>query len=92
MYSQCNEFNQISDKDNVIDESQNILNCANKLEGILRKYLHCNYNEFGVKANDNLIEFDWKSPINFALGYCYAQSNKDPKVKKNIDFFWVIFL
>lgn len=67
--------------------SEEILSCATELEGILRNYLECNRTEFGVKANDKLRSIDWKSPINFALGVCYANSKKDPKVKEEIDFF-----
>lgn len=70
-----------------MDNQNNALYYANKLEGILRRYLGCEYNEFGVKANDKLTRYDWKSPINFALGFCYASSNKDPKVKEDIDYF-----
>lgn len=70
-----------------MDSQNKILDYANKLEGLLCKYLECNYTEFGVKANGNLIDHDWKSPINFALGYRYASSNKDPKVKEDIDYF-----
>lgn len=31
-----------------------VLEYGNRLEGILRCYLNCEYHEFGVKANDNL--------------------------------------
>lgn len=64
-----------------------VLNHANKLEGLLRGYLNCHYTEFGVKANDNLLSYDWRSPINFALGYRYASSNNDQHVKEAIDYF-----
>lgn len=70
-----------------MDKENKVLDYAIKLEGILRRYLQCDYTEFGVKANDNLIKYDWKSPINFALGYRYASSEKDPEVKKKIDNF-----
>ena len=57
---------------------------ANKLEMILRKFLDCNYLEFGVKANDNLLKNDWKSPINFSLGVLYG---KKPELKDEINNF-----
>ncbi len=38
-----------------------VLDLANRLEGILRRYLNCGYDEFGVKANGNLDEGDWGS-------------------------------
>lgn len=60
---------------------------ANRLEGILRKYLKCHYTEFGVKANDNLLSEDWKSPINFALGFRYASSDMDETVREDIEDF-----
>ena len=60
---------------------------ANRLEVILREYLKCHYTEFGVKANDNLLSGDWKSPINFALGFRYASSDMDDTVRKDIDDF-----
>ena len=63
------------------------LDLANTLEGILREHLDCHYTDFGVKANDNLLRYDWKSPINFALGHCYALSNHDSNVKEKIDGF-----
>lgn len=61
-----------------------LLNQANRLEGILRKFLNCNYNEFSVKANDNFLKYDWRSPINFALGFLYA---KNPDLKTEIENF-----
>ena len=64
-----------------------LLSVANKLEGLLRRYLNCDYTEFGVKANDNLLSYDWKSPICFALGHKYAQSHNDKKTKDEIDTF-----
>lgn len=70
-----------------MDKQNRVLNYANKLEGILRQYLNCGYNDFGVKANDNLASDDWQSPINFALGCRYGSSNKDPQVKEDIDYF-----
>jgi len=66
---------------------KSVLSYANKLEGLLRQYLDCHYTDFGVKANDNLTSGDWKSPVNFALGYRYASSNSDPNVKESIDYF-----
>ena len=59
---------------------------AQRLEGILRKHLDCHYLDFGIK-NDNLLRYDWKSPVNFALGHRYAISNHDSKVKEDIDYF-----
>lgn len=59
------------------------LEVANKLENILRSYLDCHYNDFGVKANNNLLNIDWKRPINFALGV-YYERNKDFKYKNDL--------
>lgn len=70
-----------------MDNQNKVLDYATKLENILRHYLGCGYTEFGVKANDNLTRYDWQSPINFALGYRYASSNKASKVKEDIDHF-----
>ena len=70
-----------------MNENNKVLELANKLEGILRKNLDCHYTDFGVKANDNLTTYDWKSPINFALGHKYAKSNNSSKVKEEIDNF-----
>lgn len=70
-----------------MNENNRVLELANELERILRKYLECNYVDFGVKANDNLASFDWKSPINFALGYKYAKSNNSHEVKEKINDF-----
>ena len=70
-----------------MDNQNKVLSSANKLENLLRRYLECEFTEFGVKANDNLTRYDWQSTINFALGYRYASSNKDPKVKEEIDYF-----
>lgn len=70
-----------------MDNHNKVVSYANELEYMLREFLECDYDEFGVKANDNLICDDWQSPINFALGFRYALSNKDPKVKENIDYF-----
>lgn len=64
-----------------------IRNCANKLEVVLKNYLNCNFSEFGIKSNGCLDKTDWKSPINFALGYKYAESNKNPKIKDEIENF-----
>ena len=70
-----------------MNENNKVLELANKLEGILRKYLDCHYTDFGIKANGNLTTYDWKSPINFALGHKYAKSNNSPEVKEAIDYF-----
>lgn len=70
-----------------MNEQNRVLGYANKLEHILRQYLNCGYNDFRVKANDYLTTYDWKSPINFALGCRYGSSNQDPEVKKDIDYF-----
>ena len=70
-----------------MNEGNKVLSYANRLEDLLRNYLNCHYTEFGVKANNNLTDRDWKSPINFALGYCYASSNDNPEVKKEIEYF-----
>lgn len=64
-----------------------VIDIGNRLENILKEFLNCEYNDFGVKSNDNLCNSDWKSPINFALGYRYALSNQDPSVKESIDYF-----
>lgn len=63
------------------------LSLANELEGTLRNYLDCHYTEFGVKANDNLLTGDWKSPINLALGHKYGKSNNSLELKGKIDYF-----
>ena len=60
---------------------------AQRLEGILRNHLGCHYTDFGVKGNDNLLKYDWKSPVNFALGHRYALSDHDIKVKDDINDF-----
>lgn len=60
---------------------------ADRLEGILRGYLNCNYVDFGVKANGGLDTSDWIGPINFALGYKYKEANLNPAVKERIDDF-----
>ena len=70
-----------------MDKSDTVRGYANELEGVLRNYLNCHYTEFGVKANGNLDSSDWKSPVNFALGYKYAESNNDPAIKQEIDYF-----
>lgn len=61
-----------------------LLSKANTLEGILRTFLDCGYNEFGVKANNKLLKDDWKSPINFALGVLYE---RNPELKSEIQNF-----
>ena len=60
---------------------------ANRLEGILRSYLKCDYDDFGVKANGNLDHGDWVQPIAFALGDKYASSDRDEEIKEQIDYF-----
>lgn len=70
-----------------MNSEYSVSNFASKLEGILRRYLKCGYNDFGVKANDKLSGIDWKSPINFALGHRYAASNDDPAVRERIEYF-----
>ena len=60
---------------------------ATKLECILRRFLECHYSDFGVKANDDLLNQDWRSPMNFALGFKYSKSDKNPTVKKEIGYF-----
>ena len=67
-----------------MNENNKALDLANKLEILLRKYLNCHYTDFGVKANDDLLNRDWKSPINFALGYKYANSTNNQDI---IDYF-----
>ena len=67
--------------------NDDITQLDNKLEGVLSKYLQCGSNDFGVKANYNLIKNDWKSPINFALGHKYAMSNNDSSLKSRIEYF-----
>lgn len=70
-----------------MSEQKNILDYANKLERLLEKYLDCDYHDFGVKANGHLADEDWKSAINFALGYRYATSDKNEKMKDDINYF-----
>ena len=70
-----------------MNEQNDVLHYATKLENILRQYLNCGYNDFGVKANGKLADKDWRSSINFALGCRYGSSNQDPKVKEDIDYF-----
>ena len=70
-----------------MNENNRMLDLANRLERILCQYLDCHYNDFGVKANDNLTTDDWRSPINFALGHRYACSSNDKDLKEKIDFF-----
>lgn len=57
---------------------------ADRLEGILRNFLNCHYLEFGVKANNTLLEYDWNSGINFALGVLYE---RNPDLKDEINDF-----
>lgn len=64
-----------------------VLDLANRLEGILRNYLDCGYDEFGVKANGNLDAGDWMQPIAFALGDKYSSSDRDEDLKEQIDYF-----
>ena len=64
-----------------------ILERANKLERVLRDYLQCNYTDFGVKANGRLDTQDWLSPVNFALGFKYAESGSNSDVKEWINDF-----
>ena len=66
---------------------ERFIQLANRLEGILRKYLDCDYTEFGVKSNGNLDSGHWKEPINFALGYRYAISRNDSDKKQDIEKF-----
>jgi len=70
-----------------MSHQNHILNSANKLEGLLRKYLNCGYNDFGVKANDNLTMHDWKSPINFALGHLHGKSNNVNDLIENYEYY-----
>ena len=70
----------------MMNQDNKLLNYANELEGLLRNYLHCDYTEFGVKANNNLIE-DWKSPISFALGYKLSESGNAQDIRTDIDSF-----
>jgi hypothetical protein len=63
-----------------------VLHYANRLESILRRFLKCGYNDFGVKANDNLLD-DWKSPVNFALGCLYGDNQRDDDTREKTDFF-----
>lgn len=70
-----------------MNTKNDVLGCATRLEGILRKYLNCGYNDFGVKANDNLASVDWKSPINFALGCRYGEQKFNESSKEIIAYF-----
>ncbi|EHO79962.1 hypothetical protein [Fusobacterium ulcerans] len=65
----------------------NTLEYANRLEELLCRYLKCSFEDFGIKANNNLLIHDWKSPINFALGYAYAASGNNKELKMKIDYF-----
>ena len=68
--------------------SENIvLELSIRLEGVLRTYLHCEYSDFGVKANGNIDSGTWKNPIWFALGHRLGKSGNDEKLKNEIDFF-----
>lgn len=58
---------------------------SNQLESVLRDFLNCHYNDFGVKAQW-LFQYDWKSPINFVLGYKYAVDERQ-EVKEDISYF-----
>ena len=69
-----------------MNQGKELLDYATDLEFLLRNYLKCNYNEFGVKSNDNLIN-DWKSPIAFALGYKLSESGNDKDLRSEIDSF-----
>ncbi len=64
-----------------------VLELANRLESILKGYLNCGYNDFGVKANGFLDASDWKSAVCFALGDKYASLNRNNDAKQQIDFF-----
>lgn len=55
-----------------MNKQNSVLDYANRLEGILRKYLNCGYNDFGVKTNNNLARYNWQKPIIFALGCRYV--------------------
>lgn len=58
---------------------------SNQLESMLKKFLNCYYNDFGVKSQ-RLFQNDWKSPINFVLGYKYAVDRRQ-EVKNDISYF-----
>ena len=62
-------------------------NKANVLEGILRSYLQCHYLDFHVKSNDYISDRDWRTAIIFALGFCYAKSDRNADVKDKINTF-----
>ena len=68
-------------------EQNRCLLLGNRLEGILRGFLDCGYNDFGVKSNSNLTSDDWRKPVFFALGYLYCRSEKSPKTKDDIENF-----
>ncbi|WP_257913089.1 hypothetical protein UPTC15622_00954 [Campylobacter lari] len=49
-----------------------LMNLANRLEIILRKYLKTHHINFHIKANDSLFDSDWIKPVSFVLGHRYA--------------------
>lgn len=66
-----------------------LLKLANKLEDILTNYVGCHYGDFkSFKANNDLLNGDWNSSINFALGFLYARNEE---LKKEINnFLWYV--
>ena len=81
----CNIFETANNDSTIIEN--HVQKYANTLERCLANYLKCNYNDFGIKANDYLLCEDWKSPINFVLGYIYAKSNNNSEKKEEIEYF-----
>ena len=58
------------------------LELANRLEGVLKNYIHCDYTELGVKANDDLLK-DWRLPIGIALGCKLTSCDGSDRFKIN---------
>lgn len=52
------------------------------LEGTLKNYLKCYFNDFGIKS-ELLLDQDWAKPINFVLGvkYAYATDKRKHEIK-----------
>lgn len=67
-------------------DQNELLSRAQKLESILRDTLRCNYGDFGIKANNNLLSKDWKTPISFVLGYKFANSDNSD-IHSKISYF-----
>lgn len=58
-----------------------------RIENILRHYLDCNRDKFGVQTGE-LDCCNWKASITFALGYRYHESGRAPEVEEAIMELW----